>query len=159
MMTNPNTLGIFETHVREIAAIDRTKGGLVYNDGANFNAPSPRPGPGDMGLDVMHFNLHKTFATPHGGGGPGSGPVCVAASIWSQVPAGAARCDQSPAPAIRAWPTTNPLSIGRAAWPSAGDTAEASSRPTATSGAMGAAGLKRASQLGGVSTPTTSRSA
>ncbi len=73
MMTNPNTLGIFERNVREIADLLHQKGALLYNDGANLNALIGVARPGDMGVDVMHFNLHKTFATPHGGGGPGKG--------------------------------------------------------------------------------------
>jgi glycine dehydrogenase subunit 2 len=77
MITNPNTLGIFESHIAEIAEIVHAKGGLVYGDGANLNALLGVARPGDMGFDVMQFNLHKTFATPHGGGGPGSGPVAV----------------------------------------------------------------------------------
>ncbi len=75
MITNPNTLGIFESHIAEIAGIVHAKGGLVYGDGANLNALLGVARPGDLGFDVMQFNLHKTFATPHGGGGPGSGPV------------------------------------------------------------------------------------
>ena len=75
MITNPNTLGMFESHIAEIAEIVHAKGGLVYGDGANLNALLGVARPGDMGFDVMQFNLHKTFATPHGGGGPGSGPV------------------------------------------------------------------------------------
>jgi glycine dehydrogenase subunit 2 len=78
MLTNPNTLGLFEEHVQEIADLIHGCGGLVYGDGANFNALLGITKPGDLGFDVMHFNIHKTFSTPHGGGGPGSGPVgCV----------------------------------------------------------------------------------
>jgi glycine dehydrogenase subunit 2 len=77
MLTNPNTLGLFETHVQELAARVHAAGGLVYLDGANMNALLGAAKPGHMGVDVMHFNLHKTFSTPHGGGGPGSGPVAV----------------------------------------------------------------------------------
>jgi glycine dehydrogenase subunit 2 len=77
MITNPNTLGIFESHIAEIAEIVHSKGGLVYGDGANMNALLGVARPGDMGFDVLQYNLHKTFATPHGGGGPGSGPVAV----------------------------------------------------------------------------------
>jgi glycine cleavage system P protein (glycine dehydrogenase) subunit 2 len=77
MLTNPNTLGLFESHVARIAEIVHARGGLVYNDGANLNALLGVARPGDFGVDVMHFNLHKTFSTPHGGGGPGSGPVGV----------------------------------------------------------------------------------
>jgi len=77
MVTNPNTLGLFEENIREIARIVHEKGGLVYGDGANMNAVMGIVDMGRMGVDVLHLNLHKTFSTPHGGGGPGSGPVCV----------------------------------------------------------------------------------
>ena len=77
MLTNPSTLGLFETEICEIAEIVHAKGGLVYGDGANMNALMGKARPGDMGIDVLQFNLHKTFTTPHGGGGPGSGPVAV----------------------------------------------------------------------------------
>src|SRR6059036_3224492 len=77
MLTNPNTLGIFEQEIEQIAAILHAKGGLLYMDGANMNALVGKVRPGDFGVDVMHLNLHKTFSTPHGGGGPGSGPVAV----------------------------------------------------------------------------------
>src|SRR5512137_901743 len=86
MITNPNTLGIFESHIAEIASIVHAKGGLVYGDGANFNALLGVARPGDMGFDVMQYNLHKTFATPHGGGGPGSGPVGVSAALEPFLP-------------------------------------------------------------------------
>ncbi len=75
MLTNPNTLGVFEQDIHKIADIVHRKGGLVYMDGANMNALVGKVRPGDFGVDVMHLNLHKTFSTPHGGGGPGSGPV------------------------------------------------------------------------------------
>jgi glycine dehydrogenase subunit 2 len=75
MMTNPNTLGLFESNLPQIAAMLHEKGALVYGDGANLNALLGRARPGDLGIDVMQFNLHKTFTTPHGGGGPGCGPV------------------------------------------------------------------------------------
>lgn len=75
MLTNPSTLGVFEQKIQEIAQIIHKAGGLLYYDGANFNAILGKVRPGDMGFDVVHLNLHKTFATPHGGGGPGSGPV------------------------------------------------------------------------------------
>jgi glycine dehydrogenase subunit 2 len=86
MITNPNTLGIFEAHVAEIAEIVHGKGGLVYGDGANMNALLGVARPGDMGFDVMQYNLHKTFATPHGGGGPGSGPVAVKQALAPFLP-------------------------------------------------------------------------
>ncbi len=75
MVTNPNTLGLFERHLPKVAEMVHAKGGLVYGDGANLNALMGRARPGDLGIDVMQFNLHKTFTTPHGGGGPGCGPV------------------------------------------------------------------------------------
>jgi glycine dehydrogenase subunit 2 len=75
MLTNPNTLGIFEAEIHKIADVLHDKGGLLYMDGANMNALVGKTRPGDFGVDVMHLNLHKTFSTPHGGGGPGSGPV------------------------------------------------------------------------------------
>ena len=78
MMTNPNTLGMFEVEILEIAKLVHDAGGLLYYDGANFNPLLGKVRPGDMGFDIMHINLHKTFSTPHGGGGPGSGPVGVA---------------------------------------------------------------------------------
>jgi glycine dehydrogenase subunit 2 len=77
MVTNPNTLGLFEENIRKIAAIVHAKGGLVYGDGANLNAVMGIVHLGEIGIDVVHLNLHKTFSTPHGGGGPGAGPVCV----------------------------------------------------------------------------------
>ena len=77
MLTNPNTLGLFEKNVKQITSIVHGKGGLVYLDGANLNALLGITRPGDLGFDAIHFNLHKTFSTPHGGGGPGSGPVAV----------------------------------------------------------------------------------
>ena len=86
MVTNPNTLGIFERHIAEIAAIVHARGGLVYGDGANLNALLGLTRPGDQGIDVMHFNLHKTFSTPHGGGGPGAGPVGIKAALAPHLP-------------------------------------------------------------------------
>ena len=76
MMTNPNTLGVYEKFLPDIVKLVHDKGGLVYGDGANTNAIMGAARPGDLGVDVIHINLHKTFTTPHGGGGPGSGPVC-----------------------------------------------------------------------------------
>ena len=77
MITNPNTLGVFESEIAEIAGLLRSHGALVYMDGANLNAMMGITRPGDFGIDVLHINLHKTFTTPHGGGGPGAGPVAV----------------------------------------------------------------------------------
>ena len=86
MMTNPNTLGLFETQILEIAELVHGVGGLLYYDGANMNPMLGVVRPGDMGFDVMHLNLHKTFSTPHGGGGPGSGPVGVAKRLADCLP-------------------------------------------------------------------------
>ncbi len=87
MLTNPNTLGLFDEHVLEVTRLVHEAGGLVYGDGANMNALLGIVRPGDLGIDVLHYNLHKTFSTPHGGGGPGSGPVGVAAHLVDFLPA------------------------------------------------------------------------
>jgi glycine dehydrogenase subunit 2 len=86
MLTNPNTLGLFDEHVLEVVKIVHEAGGLVYGDGANLNALLGIVRPGDLGFDIMHFNLHKTFSTPHGGGGPGSGPVGVTQALADFLP-------------------------------------------------------------------------
>ncbi len=86
MITNPNTLGLFEEHIQDVVAAVHGCGGLVYGDGANMNAMVGIARPGDLGFDVLHYNLHKTFSTPHGGGGPGSGPVGVAARLVDFLP-------------------------------------------------------------------------
>ncbi len=86
MMTNPNTLGLFETEIKTIAELVHKAGGLLYYDGANMNPLMGVVRPGDMGFDIMHLNLHKTFSTPHGGGGPGSGPVGVAQHLEDCIP-------------------------------------------------------------------------
>jgi glycine dehydrogenase subunit 2 len=86
MLTNPNTLGLFEEHVQEVVEQIHACGGLVYGDGANMNALLGVVRPGDLGIDVMHYNLHKTFSTPHGGGGPGSGPVGVCEKLVDFLP-------------------------------------------------------------------------
>jgi glycine dehydrogenase subunit 2 len=86
MLTNPNTLGLFDEHVEEICSLVHEHGGLVYGDGANMNALLGVARPGDLGFDVLHYNLHKTFSTPHGGGGPGSGPVGAAPALVDFLP-------------------------------------------------------------------------
>ena len=86
MLTNPNTLGLFDEHIVEIAKTVHDAGGLLYYDGANTNAVMGRSRPGDMGFDILHFNTHKTFSTPHGGGGPGAGPVAVKAALERFLP-------------------------------------------------------------------------
>jgi glycine dehydrogenase subunit 2 len=86
MITNPNTLGLFESRLTEISALIHDKGGLVYGDGANTNAVMGRVRPGELGVDVLHLNLHKTFTTPHGGGGPGAGPICFTTALAPYQP-------------------------------------------------------------------------
>ena len=86
MLTNPNTLGLFDENVEEVVRLVHEAGGLVYGDGANMNALLGVIRPGDLGIDVLHYNLHKTFSTPHGGGGPGSGPVGVCAKLAPFLP-------------------------------------------------------------------------
>jgi len=86
MLTNPNTLGLFDEHIVEISSLVHGAGGLLYYDGANANAIMQKARPGDMGFDVLHLNLHKTFSTPHGGGGPGAGPVGVKEHLKEFLP-------------------------------------------------------------------------
>ena len=86
MLTNPNTLGLFDENVMQVIEMVHSAGGLVYGDGANMNALLGITRPGDLGIDIMHFNLHKTFSTPHGGGGPGSGPVGVTQKLAEYLP-------------------------------------------------------------------------
>ncbi len=115
MLTNPNTLGLFDENVCEVIDIVHAAGGLVYGDGANLNALLGIARPGDLGFDVMHFNLHKTFSTPHGGGGPGSGPVAVTSQLADFLPAPVVGIIE---PAAEDLPPlygfiTPPMSIGR----------------------------------------------
>jgi glycine dehydrogenase subunit 2 len=86
MLTNPNTLGLFDEHVEEVIRLVHQAGGLVYGDGANMNALLGITRPGDLGIDILHYNLHKTFSTPHGGGGPGSGPLAVLEHLVDFLP-------------------------------------------------------------------------
>jgi glycine dehydrogenase subunit 2 len=109
MLTNPNTLGMFEEEICEVARIVHAKGGLVYCDGANMNALIGRARPGDFGMDIMHLNLHKTFSTPHGGGGPGSGPVVAIKEMEPHLPTPVVRATRE---GMRL-DYDRPLSIGR----------------------------------------------
>ena len=86
MLTQPNTLGLFENHIEKISNIIHKVDGLMYMDGANLNALVGIVKPGDMGFDITHINVHKTFSTPHGGGGPGAGPIAVVDSLSSYLP-------------------------------------------------------------------------
>jgi glycine dehydrogenase subunit 2 len=141
MVTNPNTLGLFEENIKAIADIVHAKGGLVYCDGANMNAVLGMVHMGRMGVDVLHLNLHKTFSTPHGGGGPGAGPVCVARHLEPFLPVPRVRMvDQR-----FVLSEDFPLSIGKlqAFW---GNTANLV-RAYSYIRTMGAEDLKRVSQL------------
>ncbi|MFO7295509.1 MAG: aminomethyl-transferring glycine dehydrogenase subunit GcvPB [Caldicoprobacter sp.] len=109
MLTNPNTLGLFEEHILEIADIVHKAGGLLYYDGANMNAIVGIVRPGDMGFDVVHLNLHKTFSTPHGGGGPGAGPVGVKKELEPFLPVPVVEFQDG----IYRLEYDRPLSIGR----------------------------------------------
>jgi glycine dehydrogenase subunit 2 len=111
MLTNPNTLGLFERDIEKIAAALHEVGGLLYYDGANFNSIVGLVRPGDMGFDIVHMNLHKTFATPHGGGGPGSGPLAVSDRLSRFLPAPVLHWDEG-AERWR-WDYDRPDSIGR----------------------------------------------
>ncbi|MDQ4149067.1 MAG: aminomethyl-transferring glycine dehydrogenase subunit GcvPB [Actinomycetota bacterium] len=111
MLTNPNTLGLFESDILEIAEAVHSAGGLLYYDGANLNAIVGVVRPGDMGFDVVHMNLHKTFTTPHGGGGPGSGPVAVSGRLEPFLPAPLPTFD--PETGKYGWDYDRPKSIGR----------------------------------------------
>ncbi|MGC8779289.1 MAG: aminomethyl-transferring glycine dehydrogenase subunit GcvPB [Anaerolineae bacterium] len=110
MLTNPNTLGLFDENVLEIIRLVHEAGGLVYGDGANFNAILGIVRPGDLGFDVLHYNLHKTFSTPHGGGGPGAGAVGVSAALVDYLPGPIVRRDE--ADGLLHW-YMPPRSIGR----------------------------------------------
>ncbi len=110
MLTNPNTLGLFEERIEQITAMLHDVGALVYYDGANLNAILGRCRPGDMGFDIVHINTHKTFATPHGGGGPGAGPVGVTQRLTDYLPAPIVARDDD---GTFRWDRDRPKSIGR----------------------------------------------
>ena len=110
MLTNPSTLGVFENQIHKIADILHSKGALLYMDGANMNALVGKVRPGDFGVDVMHLNLHKTFSTPHGGGGPGSGPVACKAFLEPFLPIPILVREED---GTRRWDYDRPHSVGR----------------------------------------------
>ncbi len=109
MLTNPNTLGLFETQIEAIAEIVHAAGALLYFDGANLNALLGLTRPGDMGFDIVHFNIHKTFSTPHGGGGPGAGPVGIVSKLLPFLPSPLIVKDQN----TYSFDDDHPQSIGR----------------------------------------------
>jgi glycine dehydrogenase subunit 2 len=111
MLTNPNTLGLFEEEIQAIAGVMHRVGALLYYDGANLNAIIGRARPGDMGFDIVHMNTHKTFATPHGGGGPGAGPVGVTSRLERFLPAPVVRLDEETG--RYSWDHDRPDAIGR----------------------------------------------
>jgi len=110
MLTNPSTIGVFENQIHKIAEILHAKGALLYMDGANMNALVGKARPGDFGVDVMHLNLHKTFSTPHGGGGPGSGPVACKAFLEPFLPIPVMVKDEN---GQKGWNYDRPRSVGR----------------------------------------------
>ncbi len=110
MLTNPSTLGVFENEIHKIADILHAKGALLYMDGANMNALVGKVRPGDFGVDVMHLNLHKTFSTPHGGGGPGSGPVACKKFLEPFLPTPVLRRNED---GTKSWEYDRPQSVGR----------------------------------------------
>jgi glycine cleavage system P protein (glycine dehydrogenase) subunit 2 len=142
MVTNPNTLGLFEENIVEVAEIVHAKGGLVYGDGANMNAVMGMVNMADSGVDVLHLNLHKTFSTPHGGGGPGAGPVCVTEELRQFLPVPRVVKDSDDKYAL-SW--NHPESVGKlhAFHGNFGILVRAYSYIRS----MGAANLKKASQL------------
>src|SRR6202034_1288782 len=121
MLTNPSTLGVFERRIEQVARIVHESGGLLYYDGANLNAILGKVRPGDMAFDAIHMNLHKTFSTPHGGGGPGAGPVGVSQRLLPFLPlpivARESRAAEDGAPSRYRWLQARdlPQSIGRVA--------------------------------------------
>jgi len=140
-VTNPNTLGLFEENIKAIADIVHAKGGLVYGDGANMNAVLGMVDIGRIGIDVLHLNLHKTFSTPHGGGGPGAGPVCVRKHLEPFLPLPRVVV----ADGVFRWSEDFPLSIGKLQtfWGNMGILVRAYSYIRS----LGAENLKRVSQL------------
>lgn len=141
MLTNPNTLGLFDRHIKEITQIVHKYGGLCYYDGANFNPMLGVCRPGDMGFDIIHLNLHKSFSTPHGGGGPGAGPVGVKNELVSFLPLPRVTCGKDKPKLIE----NDPNSIGRirAFWGNFGVVVRAYTYLKS----LGAEGLRNAGQL------------
>ena len=131
MITNPSTLGIFEDQIDQVLAAVREAGAIAYMDGANLNAILGRFRPGEAGFDVMHFNLHKTFSTPHGGGGPGAGPVGVSERLAPFLPAPLPLLVEGDAQEVRAQRAGRPLDAGRALRARGGGSEAGEHRPRA----------------------------
>ena len=147
MLTNPNTLGLFDRNIREIASIVHDVGGTLYYDGANLNAVMGISRPGDMGFDIVHFNLHKTFTQPHGGGGPGSGPIAVSDRIEPFLPRPqVVRREGSNGSAESGSTSTTSGRSRSGACAASTATSASSSARTPTSARSGADGLKEASE-------------
>ncbi len=143
MLTNPNTLGVFDERIAEITRLVQEAGGTLYYDGANLNAIMGRTRPGDMGFDIVHVNLHKSFSQPHGGGGPGAGPIAVSERIEPFLPVPrVVRAEGADGTGRGSTSTTSApsRSVGCAASPA---TSASSSAPTPTSAASGATGSPR----------------
>ncbi|MBI4728427.1 MAG: aminomethyl-transferring glycine dehydrogenase subunit GcvPB [Acidobacteria bacterium] len=143
MITNPNTLGLFEQNIESVARIVHAAGGLLYYDGANFNAIIGHCRPGDMGFDIVHLNLHKTFATPHGGGGPGSGPLAVSERLAPFLPGPRPALD--PSSGRYHWAPVGERSIGRVH--TFGGNFGVVVRASAYVRALGPEGLRRVSEM------------
>ena len=157
MLTNPNTLGLFDTDIAEITGIVREAGGTLYYDGANLNAIMGHSRPGDMGFDIVHVNLHKSFSQPHGGGGPGAGPIAVSERIEPYLPVPRIERSRGPTTATaRASSSTAPTATPRrsAACAASRATSASSSAPTPTSSASAATAWRRPRRRR-CSTPTT----
>ena len=133
MITNPNTVGIFEPKMRELADAVHQRGGLVYLDGANMNAILSVARPGDFGADMQHYNPHKTFSGPHGGGGPGAGPICVVERLAPYLPTPVVVCDDA-AQALVLQPVQQLVDGGG---PGAGRAADRAAHPPDTAGSAG----------------------
>ena len=150
MLTNPSTLGLFETGIEEIARIVHGVGATLYYDGANLNAIMGICRPGDMGFDIVHFNLHKSFTQPHGGGGPGAGPIAVSERIEPYLPRPqVVRRDARRATARRARTTTSTTTgpSRSAACAASRATTACSCAPTRTSARSARAGLREVSEV------------
>ena len=145
MLTNPNTLGLFDENIDEIASIVHEAGGTLYYDGANLNAIMGHSRPGDMGFDIVHVNLHKSFSQPHGGGGPGAGPIAVSDRIepFLPVPRIVRREGANGDEAGRASTSTTTARSRSAACAASRATSASSSAPTPTSSASAATAWPR----------------